>query len=198
MLKNIAVLVSGGGTNLQSIIDATEVGEINGQIKVVISNKENAYGLERARKHNIEAVFENDEKKVIEILKEKEIDIVVMAGYLKIISADFVNEFKNRMINIHPSLIPSFCGKGYYGKKVHQGVLDYGAKVTGATVHFVTEGADEGPIIMQESVKVEQDDDADTLAARVLKVEHQILKKSVALLCDDKVRVDGRRVYINE
>lgn len=198
MLKNIAVLVSGGGTNLQSIIDATEVGEINGQIKVVISNKENAYGLERARKHNIEAVFENDEKKVIEILKEKEIDIVVMAGYLKIISADFVNEFKNRMINIHPSLIPSFCGKGYYGKKVHQGVLDYGAKVTGATVHFVTEGADEGPIIMQESVKVEQDDDADTLAARVLKVEHQILKKSVSLLCDDKVRVDGRRVYINE
>ena len=198
MLKNIAVLVSGGGTNLQSIIDATEAGEINGQIKVVISNKENAYGLERARKHNIEAVFENDEKKVIEILKEKEIDIVVMAGYLKIISADFVNEFKNRMINIHPSLIPSFCGKGYYGKKVHQGVLDYGAKVTGATVHLVTEGADEGPIIMQESVKVEQDDDADTLAARVLKVEHQILKKSVALLCDDKVRVDGRRVYINE
>lgn len=198
MLKNIAVLVSGGGTNLQSIIDATEAGEINGQIKVVISNKENAYGLERARKHNIEAVFENDEKKVIEILKEKEIDIVVMAGYLKIISADFVNEFKNRMINIHPSLIPSFCGKGYYGKKVHQGVLDYGAKVTGATVHFVTEGADEGPIIMQEAVKVEQDDDADTLAARVLKIEHQILKKSVALLCDDKVRVDGRRVYINE
>ncbi|WP_270840062.1 phosphoribosylglycinamide formyltransferase [Peptacetobacter hiranonis] len=198
MLKNIAVLVSGGGTNLQSIIDATEAGEINGQIKVVISNKENAYGLERARKHNIEAVFENDEKKVIEILKEKEIDIVVMAGYLKIISADFVNEFKNRMINIHPSLIPSFCGKGYYGKKVHQGVLDYGAKVTGATVHFVTEGADEGPIIMQEAVKVEQDDDADTLAARVLKVEHQILKKSVALLCDDKVKVDGRRVYINE
>lgn len=198
MLKNIAVLVSGGGTNLQSIIDATEAGEINGQIKVVISNKENAYGLERARKHNIEAVFENDEKKVIEILKEKEIDIVVMAGYLKIISADFVNEFKNRMINIHPSLIPSFCGKGYYGKKVHQGVLDYGAKVTGATVHFVTEGADEGPIIMQEAVKVEQDDDADTLAARVLKVEHQILKKSVALLCDEKVSVDGRRVYINE
>ena len=198
MLKNIAVLVSGGGTNLQSIIDATEAGEINGQIKVVISNKENAYGLERARKHNIEAVFENDEKKVIEILKEKEIDIVVMAGYLEIISADFVNEFKNRMINIHPSLIPSFCGKGYYGKKVHQGVLDYGAKVTGATVHFVTEGADEGPIIMQEAVKVEQDDDADTLAARVLKVEHQILKKSVALLCDDKVKVDGRRVYINE
>lgn len=198
MLKNIAVLVSGGGTNLQSIIDATEAGEINGQIKVVISNKENAYGLERARKHNIEAVFENDEKKVIEILKEKEIDIVVMAGYLKIISADFVNEFKNRMINIHPSLIPSFCGKGYYGKKVHQGVLDYGAKVTGATVHFVTEGADEGPIIMQEAVKVEQDDDADTLAARVLKVEHQILKKSVALLCDDKVKVDGRRAYINE
>ncbi|WP_300280312.1 phosphoribosylglycinamide formyltransferase [Peptacetobacter sp.] len=198
MLKNIAVLVSGGGTNLQSIIDATENGEINGQIKVVISNKENAYGLERARKHNIEAIFENDEKKVIEILKEKEIDVIVMAGYLKIISSEFVNEFSNKIVNIHPSLIPSFCGKGYYGKRVHQGVLDYGAKVTGATVHFVTEGADEGPIIMQEAVIVEQNDDADTLAARVLKVEHKILKKSVALLCEDKIKVDGRRVYINE
>ncbi|TQQ85071.1 phosphoribosylglycinamide formyltransferase [Peptacetobacter hominis] len=197
-MLNIAVLVSGGGTNLQSIIDAAEAGEINGQIKVVISNKENAYGLERARKHNIEAVFENDEEKVIEILKEKEIDLVVMAGYLKIISPRFVNEYKNRMINIHPSLIPSFCGKGFYGKRVHQGVLDYGAKVTGATVHFVTEGADEGPIIMQEAVPVMQDDDADTLAARVLKVEHKILKKSVGLICDGKVKVDGRRVYINE
>ena len=197
-MLNIGVLVSGGGTNLQSIIDAAEAGEINGKVKVVISNKENAYGLERARKHNIEAVFENDEDKVIELLKERDIDLVVMAGYLKIISSKFVNEYKNKMINIHPSLIPSFCGKGFYGKKVHQGVLDYGAKVTGATVHFVTEGADEGPIIMQEAVKVEQDDDADALAARVLKVEHKILKKSVGLICDGKVKVDGRRVYINE
>ena len=197
-MLNIGVLVSGGGTNLQSIIDAAEAGEINGKVKVVISNKENAYGLERARKHNIEAVFENDEDKVIELLKERDIDLVVMAGYLKIISSKFVNEYKNKMINIHPSLIPSFCGKGFYGKRVHQGVLDYGAKVTGATVHFVTEGADEGPIIMQEAVKVEQDDDADALAARVLKVEHKILKKSVGLICDGKVKVDGRRVYINE
>ena len=197
-MLNIGVLVSGGGTNLQSIIDAAEAGEINGKVKVVISNKENAYGLERARKHNIEAVFENDEDKVIELLKERDIDLVVMAGYLKIISSKFVNEYKNKMINIHPSLIPSFCGKGFYGKRVHQGVLDYGARVTGATVHFVTEGADEGPIIMQESVKVEQDDDADALAARVLKVEHKILKESVGLICDGKVKVDGRRVYINE
>ena len=176
-MLNIGVLISGGGTNLQAIIDETKSGGINGTVKLVISNKENAYGLERARLSKIKAVYETDEDKIIELLKENNIDLIVLAGYLKIITPKFVDEFRNKIINIHPSLIPSFCGKGYYGEKVHQGVIDYGAKVTGATVHFVDEGADTGAIIMQEAVNVEQDDDAKSLAKRVLEVEHRILKE---------------------
>ena len=164
-MLNIGVLISGGGTNLQAIIDETKSGGINGTVKLVISNKENAYGLERARLSKIKAVYETDEDKII---------------------------------NIHPSLIPSFCGKGYYGEKVHQGVIDYGAKVTGATVHFVDEGADTGAIIMQEAVNVEQDDDAKSLAKRVLEVEHRILKESIRLFCENKLSIQGRRVFINE
>ncbi|MGL5695100.1 MAG: phosphoribosylglycinamide formyltransferase [Peptostreptococcaceae bacterium] len=197
-MLNIGVLVSGGGTNLQAIIDETLTGSINGKVKVVISNKEDAYGLERARKHDIKAIFENDEDKIIEILKENNIDLVVLAGYLKIISPKFVNKFRNKMINIHPSLIPSFCGRGYYGEKVHQGVIDYGVKITGATVHFVDEGADTGPIIMQETVAVQDNDDAKSLAKKVLNVEHKILKKSISLFCENKLSIHGRRVFINE
>ena len=139
-----------------------------------------------------------DEDKIIELLKENNIDLIVLAGYLKIITPKFVDEFRNKIINIHPSLIPSFCGKGYYGEKVHQGVIDYGAKVTGATVHFVDEGADTGAIIMQETVNVEQDDDAKSLAKRVLEVEHRILKESIRLFCENKLSIQGRRVFINE
>ena len=197
-MLNIGVLISGGGTNLQAVIYGTESGEIKGQVKVVISSKQGAYGLERAKNHNIKAICETDEDKIIEILKENKIDLVVLAGYLKIISPKLVNEFRNKMINIHPSLIPSFCGAGFYGEKVHQGVIDYGAKVTGATVHFVDEGADTGPIIMQDVVKVNQDDDAKTLAKRVLEVEHRILKESISLFCENKIKLQGRRVFINE
>ncbi|MCC0783668.1 phosphoribosylglycinamide formyltransferase [Clostridioides sp. ES-S-0108-01] len=197
-MLNIGVLISGGGTNLQAVIDGTESGEIKGQVKVVISSKQDAYGLERAKNHNIKAICETDEDKIIEILKENKIDLVVLAGYLKIISPKLVNEFRNKMINIHPSLIPSFCGAGFYGERVHQGVIDYGAKVTGATVHFVDEGADTGPIIMQDVVKVNQDDDAKTLAKRVLEVEHRILKESISLFCENKLKLQGRRVFINE
>ena len=186
-MLNIGVLISGGGTNLQAIIDETKSGGINGTVKLVISNKEDAYGLERARLSKIKAVYETDEDKLI-----------VLAGYLKIITPKFVDEFRNKIINIHPSLIPSFCGKGYYGEKVHQGVIDYGAKVTGATVHFVDEGADTGTIIMQEAVNVEQDDDAKSLAKRVLEVEHRILKESIRLFCENKLSIQGRRVFINE
>ena len=139
-----------------------------------------------------------DKEKVEVVFKENKIDLVVLAGYLKIISPKLVNEFRNKMINIHPSLIPSFCGAGFYGEKVHQGVIDYGAKVTGATVHFVDEGADTGPIIMQDVVKVNQDDDAKTLAKRVLEVEHRILKESISLFCENKIKLQGRRVFINE
>lgn len=197
-MLNIGVLISGGGTNLQAIIDETKAGRINGIVKLVISNKEDAYGLERARLSGIEAVYEIDENKIIEILKENNIDLIVLAGYLKIITPKFVDEFRNKIINIHPSLIPSFCGKGYYGEKVHQGVIDYGAKVTGATVHFVDEGADTGAIIMQETVNVEQDDDSKSLAKRVLEVEHRILKESIRLFCENKLSIQGRRVFINE
>ncbi len=197
-MLNIGVLISGGGTNLQAIIDETKSGGINGTVKLVISNKENAYGLERARLSKIKAVYETDEDKIIELLKENNIDLIVLAGYLKIITPKFVDEFINKIINIHPSLIPSFCGKGYYGEKVHQGVIDYGAKVTGATVHFVDEGADTGAIIMQEAVNVEQDDDAKSLAKRVLEVEHRILKESIRLFCENKLSIQGRRVFINE
>lgn len=197
-MLNIGVLISGGGTNLQAIIDETKSGGINGTVKLVISNKENAYGLERARLSKIKAVYETDEDKIIELLKENNIDLIVLAGYLKIITPKFVDEFRNKIINIHPSLIPSFCGKGYYGEKVHQGVIYYGAKVTGATVHFVDEGADTGAIIMQETVNVEQDDDAKSLAKRVLEVEHRILKESIRLFCENKLSIQGRRVFINE
>lgn len=197
-MLNIGVLISGRGTNLQAIIDGCENKTINGKVKVVISNKIEAYGLERAKKHNIKAIYEKEEDNIIEILKENKVDLVVLAGYLKIISSKLVNEYKDKIINIHPSLIPAFCGKGYYGEKVHQGVIDYGAKISGATVHFVDEDTDTGPIIMQKIVEVKQDDDVKKLAARVLKVEHEILTKSIAMFCENKLTVHGRRVYIND
>ena len=197
-MVKIGVLISGGGTNLQAVIDGCKNKSINGEVRVVISNKENAYGLERARNHNIKAICEKDEDKIIEVLKANEIELVILAGYLKIVSPKLVNEYRNKIINIHPSLIPAFCGKGYYGEKVHQGVIDYGAKVTGATVHFVDEGADTGPIIMQKTVEVKQDDDIKKLAKRVLEVEHDILTKSISMFCENKLPVNGRRVYIND
>lgn len=197
-MVKIGVLISGGGTNLQAVIDGCENKSINGEVRVVISNKENAYGLERARNYNIKAICEKDEDKIIEVLKENEIELVILAGYLKIVSPKLINEYRNKIINIHPSLIPAFCGKGYYGEKVHQGVIDYGAKVTGATVHFVDEGADTGPIIMQKTVEVKQDDDIKKLAKRVLEVEHEILTKSISMFCENKLTVNGRRVYIND
>lgn len=197
-MVKIGVLISGGGTNLQAVIDGCENKSINGEVRVVISNKENAYGLERARNHNIKAICEKDENKIIEVLKANEIELVILAGYLKIVSPKLVNEYRNKIINIHPSLIPAFCGKGYYGEKVHQGVIDYGAKVTGATVHFVDEGADTGPIIMQKTVEVKQDDDIKKLAKRVLEVEHEILTKSISMFCENMLTVNGRRVYIND
>ncbi len=196
-MKNIAVLVSGGGTNLQSIIDAVEAGRINGQIKLVISNKEGAYGLERAKNHNIRAVFEKDEQAIIDIMKESQIDLVVLAGFLKILSPNFTKAFENRIINIHPSLIPSFCGKGYYGLRVHEAAVEYGVKVSGATVHFVDENADTGPIIRQETVEVLPEDSPQDLQQRVLKIEHKILSQVVADYCDDKIRVVGRKVFID-
>ncbi|MDD3839382.1 MAG: phosphoribosylglycinamide formyltransferase [Clostridia bacterium] len=205
MLKKIGVLASGGGTNLQSIIDNIDSGYINAELSVVISNKKNAYALARAQKHGIPAYFvdrreyssnqEYDEQ-IMKILCKHGVDIVVLAGYLLILTKKFVKRYKNRIINIHPSLIPSFCGGGYYGIKVHQAVLDYGVKVTGATVHFVDEGTDTGPIIMQQAAQVLPDDTPETLQERVLEIEHRILPEAVKLLAEDKIDVKGRKVFI--
>ncbi|MBZ6006447.1 MULTISPECIES: phosphoribosylglycinamide formyltransferase [Paraclostridium] len=197
-MLNIAVLISGGGSNLQSIIDGCESGYINGIVKLVISNKDNVYGLERATKHNIKTFVEKEDEKIIDLLNKENIDLVVLAGYLKIISPKFVEAFRNKIINIHPSLIPAFCGEGYYGKKVHESVISYGVKLSGATVHFVDEGADTGPIIMQKSVEVKVDDTPQSLSERVLAVEHEILKESVRLYCDNKLTVNGRGVIVND
>lgn len=204
---NIGVLISGGGTNLQSIIDNINNGNINAKISLVISNKQDAYGLERAKNNNIETLYIDYTKyndinkfndKIIEHFKEKNVDLVVLAGYLKILTKKFVKHYNNKIINIHPSLIPSFCGKGYYGLKVHQAVIDYGVKITGATVHFVDENADTGPIIMQDIVHVANNDTAITLQKKVLKKEHSLLPKVIALIADDKIIVKDRKVIIIE
>jgi len=197
-MKNIGVLVSGGGTNLQSIIDNIEDGKINGQIRVVIANKESAYGLERAKKHGIKAVCLSDENDIIDELKKNDVDLVVLAGFLKILSHDFTRAFENKIINIHPSLIPSFCGKGYYGLRVHEAAVEYGVKVSGATVHFVDENADTGAIIVQKTVEVLPDDKPEDLQQRVLEIEHEILSYVIAKFCDEKIRLVGRKVYIED
>jgi phosphoribosylglycinamide formyltransferase-1 len=203
----IGVLISGSGTNLQSIIDNVEKGHIDGKITVVISNKADAYGLERAKKHNIKSVFvdqkdyedsESYNEAVLKELKNCGVELVVLAGYLKILSRHFIDTYKNRIINIHPSLIPSFCGKGYYGLKVHEEAVNYGVKVSGATVHFVDEEADSGPIIIQETVKVDYTDTPEKLQKKVLKIEHKILPLAVKLFCEGRLDVVGRKVEISQ
>lgn len=201
-LKNIAVLVSGGGTNLQALIDGTEKNLINGKISVVISNRKNAYGLERAKLHNIESIYirgdnisvEEFDEKLIKELKSRNIDLVVLAGFLKILGRDFIKTFENKIINIHPSLIPSFCGDGFFGIKVHEKALEYGVKISGATTHFVSEIPDEGPIIMQKSLEVFDEDTPESLQRRVLNIEHEILVESIREFCNDNLKVIGRIV----
>lgn len=201
----IGVLISGGGSNLQSLIESIEEGNINGEISLVVSNKKDAYGLERAEKAGIKNIYLNrkdfsteDEYNLhlIEKLKGAGVELVVLAGYLRVLSKDFIKAYKNRIINIHPSLIPSFCGRGYYGRKVHQAAIEYGVKVSGATVHFVDEGTDTGPIIMQEVVRVYPEDNAEDLQKRVLKEEHRLLAEAVRLFCEARIKVEGRKVSI--
>ena len=184
----IAVLVSGGGTNLQALIDAQSSGIISsGEIKLVISNNEGAYALERAKKANISTVVcskkilgADFEDTLIEVLEDNEIDIIVLAGFMCILSEKFTSHFANRILNVHPSLIPSFCGKGFYGLHVHEAALEYGVKVTGATVHFVNEIPDGGKIIMQKAVYIKDDDTPETLQRRVMEeAEWKILPMSV-------------------
>ena len=194
MLKaNIAVLVSGGGTNLQAIIDAEKSGIIkSGTVKIVISNKEDAYALKRAEKENIEtAVVTKDgrtrqefEGEIIKILDSHSIDLIVLAGFMCILSESFTSHYKERIINVHPSLIPSFCGEGFYGLKVHRAALDYGVKVSGATVHYVNEVPDGGKIIMQKAVEVQEGDTPEVLQKRIMEqAEWIILPASCEKVC---------------
>jgi phosphoribosylglycinamide formyltransferase-1 len=207
MLK-IAVCVSGGGTNLQAIIDGIEAQTItNTQIAVVISNNKNAYALERAKKHGIEAVcispkdYSSREAFNADFLKQLDsyaVDLVVLAGFLVVIPEQMIEKYRNRIINIHPSLIPSFCGTGYYGLKVHEGALARGVKVTGATVHFVDEGTDTGPIILQKAVAVEPDDTPEVLQRRVMEqAEWQILPQAIDLIANGRVSVADGRVRVS-
>ena len=208
MLK-LAVLVSGGGTNLQAIIDSIADGRItNAEIKVVISNNKNAYALERAAKAGIPAKAlspkdftgrEAFNDALLQELIDSEADLVVLAGCLVVIPPKIVEHFKNRIINIHPSLIPSFCGKDYYGLKLHEGVLNRGVKVTGATVHFVDDGTDTGPIILQKAVEVHQDDTPKSLQLRVMEeAEWVIMPRAIDLIANGKVKVEGGKALIEQ
>ena len=194
MKTNIAVLVSGGGTNLQALIDAQNSGIIvSGEIKLVISNNPNAYALERAKNAGIKAVVCNKkelgaafEESLISVLEENNIEIIVLAGFMCILSEKFTSKYANRIINVHPSLIPSFCGKGFYGLTVHEKALEYGVKVTGATVHFVNEIPDGGKIIMQKAVEILEGDTPEVLQKRVMQeAEWIILPKAVEKVCKE-------------
>lgn len=201
----IAVLVSGGGTNLEAILEGIEQGTItNTEAAVVISNKKDAYALERAKNHGVEGIFISPKdypdrsafgKAMVEVLQARKIDLVVLAGYLVILPEELIHAYDNRMINIHPSLIPSFCGKGYYGLKVHEEVLKRGCKVTGATVHFVDEGTDTGPIILQKAVEVQEGDTPEVLQKRVMEqAEWKILPHAIDLIANQNIKVEKGHV----
>lgn len=206
-MLNIAVFVSGGGTNLQALIDAQDRGEIkNGKITFVLASNENAYALERAKKAGIDTAVVNRkqyeskadyDKAVLKTLDGRDIDLIVLAGFLSILGEDLVSKYNNRIINVHPSLIPLFCGDGFYGKKVHTAVLNSGMKVTGATVHFVNEITDGGAIILQKAVPIEQGDNEDILQYRVMRqAEWEILPKAVSLFCEGRIKINGNKTEI--
>ena len=206
-MKNIVVLVSGGGTNLQALIDAQNRGEIkNGKITCVISSNPNAYALERAKNNGIDTsvikrkdydAFEDYDIALTNLIKSKNADLVVLAGFMTILGKTVIKSFENRIINIHPSLIPSFCGEGFYGLHVHESALARGVKVTGATAHFVNEVCDGGPIIIQKAVEIKNADTPEILQKRVMEqAEWKILPKAVSLFCDDKIKVIGSKTEI--
>lgn len=204
MLK-FAVMASGGGTDFQSLIDAVRDGRINAEICCLVASKPDIYAIERAKKAGIpvevvrkKAFGSMDEfdEAILGTLRRYEADFAVLAGYLSIIGSKTIEAYRNKIINIHPALIPSFCGMGMYGSHVHEAVIEYGVKFSGATVHFVNEEADAGPIILQETVPVLENDTPEELAARVLKTEHKILPEAVGLMADGKLKVEGRIVKI--
>ena len=206
-IKKIAVLVSGGGTNLQALIDAEARGELGcGKITLVIASKPGVYALERAKNHGIDSLVlarrEYDSiaaysKALTDALVAAEVDLVVLAGFLTIIDEQVYNAFPNRILNVHPALIPSFCGKGYYGLHVHEAALEKGVKVSGATVHIVTPECDAGPIVLQKAVEVKDDDTPETLQKRIMEeAEWKILPAAVRLFCEDRITVKDNRVYL--
>ncbi|MBE6642273.1 MAG: phosphoribosylglycinamide formyltransferase [Clostridia bacterium] len=206
-VKNIAILVSGGGTNLQAIIDAHKAGKItNGRLALVLSSNEKAYALQRAADNGIESCVikkgsNRDEfsDAILAKLEEKDIDIIVLAGFMHILSGKIIEKYKNKILNVHPALIPSFCGEGFYGLHVHEAALSKGVKVTGATVHFVNEIADGGPIILQKAVYIEENDTPETLQRRVMEnAEWEILPRALDLLCNEKLSVENSTVKIKE
>ncbi|MCQ4022718.1 MULTISPECIES: phosphoribosylglycinamide formyltransferase [unclassified Ruminococcus] len=208
-MKNIVVLVSGGGTNLQALIDAEKRGEIaHGKITCVVSSNDKAYALERARQNGIgtrvikrkeytsQAEYDNA---LVTLLNEEKADLIVLAGFMTILGDGVIKAFENRIINIHPSLIPAFCGEGFYGLHVHERALERGIKLTGATAHFVNEICDGGPIIMQKAVEIQNGDTPEILQKRVMEqAEWKILPRSVALFCQDKLRVENGKVIISD
>ena len=208
-MKNIVVLVSGGGTNLQSLIDAEKRGEIkNGKITCVISSNPEAYALERAKKNNIPSrIIERKEysdilsysEAVLEALRQEKADLIVLAGFMTILDEVVTKAYPYQIINVHPALIPSFCGKGYYGLKVHEAALEYGVKLSGATVHFVNEEADAGAIIIQKAVEIRNNDTPETLQKRIMEqAEWKILPRAVSLFCEDKIEIKNGKAYIKE
>ena len=210
MLKTkIAVFVSGGGTNFEALINAQENGKIpHGEIVLMVSSSKTAYALKRAENHGIKSVVcskkelgsqESFEEEILKNLEENDIQLIVLAGFMSILSNEFTKKYENRIINIHPSLIPSFCGEGFYGLHVHEAALKKGVKVTGATVHIVNEIPDGGPIIMQKAVYIEDNDTPEILQKRVMEqAEWKILPESVELMCSGKVKIENGRTYCNE
>jgi len=198
-MVRIAVFVSGGGTNLQSLIDSVNNGYINGEIVLVVSNRLKAYGLERAKNASIKAECIKDEELLIKRLQEEKVDLIVLAGYLAIISERLIELYKNKIINIHPSLIPSFAGPGYYGIHVHEKAFERGVKVSGATVHFVSSEVDGGPIILQRAIDVSSASSPLEMQKMILEnVEHKLLPEAVKLYCEGKIKVINERVIIEE
>ena len=207
-MKRIAVLVSGGGTNLQALIDAQQRGELGGgQIVAAISSKAGAYALERAAKAGISGYvlprkdFDSNKAMtvaLVELLRKLDIQLVVLAGCMVIFTEELVNAYPNAIMNVHPALIPSFCGPGYYGLRVHEEALRYGVKLSGATVHFVSEECDGGPIIAQKAVEVRPDDTPEVLQKRIMEqAEWRLLPEAVRLFCEDRITVEGRTVIIH-
>lgn len=196
-MVKIAVLISGSGTNLQSIIDAIQRKEINGEIVLVASNRKKAYGLERAKNAGIKAECIKDEKLLIKRLQEEQVELIILAGYLAIVSEELINLYENRIINIHPSLIPAFCGPGFYGIHVHEHAFKRGVKVSGATVHFVSTVVDGGPIILQKAIDISDAKTPEEIGEKILNnVEHKLLVEAVKLYCDGKLKVENERVEI--